>query len=81
MSEVKKITPEELQELKKLRDQSDRLVINLGQIQYQRILLDAQEKQLSEDILALRAVEKQLTDRLVEKYGNVSVDIETGTIS
>lgn len=81
MSEVKKITPEELQELKKLRDQSDRLVIALGQVQYQRILLDAQEKQLSEDILALRAVEKQLTDRLVEKYGNVSVDIETGTIS
>jgi hypothetical protein len=81
MSETKRITSEELLELQKLRDQSDRLVINLGQIQYQRILLDAQEKQLSGDIIALRAIEKELTDKLLEKYGNVNVDIETGTIS
>ena len=81
MSEVKTVTPEELQELKNLRDESDRFVINLGQIQYQRILLDAQEKQFSEALLSLKGVEKQLTDKLIEKYGNVTVDIETGTIS
>ena len=81
MSEVKAVTTEELQELKNLRDESDRFVINLGQIQYQRILLDAQEKQLSKALLSLKEVEKQVTDRLVEKYGNVAVDIETGTIS
>jgi len=81
MSEVKTVTPEELSELQNLRDSSDRLVINLGQIQYQRILLDTQEKQLSEALLSLKEIEKQLTDKLIEKYGNVTVDIETGTIS
>ena len=81
MLEVKSVTAEELQELKNLRDESDRVVINLGQIQYQRILLDAQEKQLSGALISLKEVENQLTAKLIEKYGNVTVDIETGTIS
>jgi hypothetical protein len=81
MSEVKKVTAEELEELKALRDESDRFVINLGQIQYQRLLLDAQEGQLKEALLKLKGAEKQVTDKLIDKYGNVTVDIETGTIS
>lgn len=81
MSEAKTVTPEELQELKALRDESDRFVINLGQIQYQRVLLDVQEEQLKEALLKLKGAEKQVTDKLIEKYGNVTVDIETGTIS
>lgn len=81
MSEAKTVTPEELQELKALRDESDRFVINLGQIQYQRLLLSAQEEQLKEALLKLKGAEKKVTDALIEKYGNVTVDIETGTIS
>ena len=81
MSEVKTVTPEELQDLKALRDDSDKFVINLGQIQYQRVLLDAQQDQLKDALLKLKLAEKQFTDKLVEKYGNVTVDIETGTIS
>ena len=81
MSEVKSVTPEELQELKSLRDESDRFIINLGQIQYQKTLLEAQENQLKDGLLKLKGAEKQVTDKLMEKYGNVMVDIETGTIS
>ena len=81
MAEVKTVTTEELEELKALRDESDRFVINLGQIQYQRVLLDAQEGQLKEALLKLKGAEKQVTDKLIDKYGNVTVDIETGTIS
>jgi len=81
MAEVKTVTTEELEELKALRDESDRFVINLGQIQYQRVLLDAQEGQLKEALLKLKGAEKQVTDKLVDRYGNVTVDIETGTIS
>jgi hypothetical protein len=81
MAEVKTVTTEELEELKALRDESDRFVINLGQIQYQRVLLDAQEGQLKEALLKLKGAEKQVTDKLIDKYGNITVDIETGTIS
>ena len=54
---------------------------NLGQIQYQKTLLEAQENQLKEGLIKLKGAEKQVTDKLMEKYGNVMVDIETGTIS
>lgn len=81
MQEVKTVTPEELEVLKSLRDESDKYIINLGQIQYQRVLLDAQHDQLKEGLLKLKLAEKELTDKMMEKYGNVTVDIETGTIS
>jgi hypothetical protein len=81
MSEVKTVTPEELQELKKVRDEIDSHVITLGQIQYQRILLDFQEERLKLYLLESKEKERDVTDKLLQKYGNVTVDIETGTIS
>ena len=81
MTEVKTVTQEELQELKALRNKSDELIIHLGEIQYQKAILDAQEKQLKDSVVNLKLEEKSITDKLVEKYGNVSIDIETGTIN
>jgi len=81
MEEVKTVSTEELAVLKALRDDSDRLVINLGQVQFQKLLLESQEEQLKDVLIKHKLKEKEVTDGLVEKYGNVSVDIETGTIS
>ena len=81
MSEAKTVTPEELQELKVVRDEIDSQVITLGQIQYQRTLLNFQEERLKLNLLETKEKEKDVTDKLLKKYGNVIVDIETGTIS
>ena len=81
MSEQKTVTPEELQELKAVRDTIDGYVISLGQMQYQRILLGFQEEQLKGNLLQTKEKERELSDRLIQKYGNVTVDIETGIIS
>lgn len=81
MSEKKQVTPEEQKELQNLREDTDRLIIALGQLQYQRILVTAQEDQYKETLLKLKAAEKEITDKLIEKYGNVTVDIDTGIIS
>ena len=81
MSIQKTVTPEELQELKAVRDTIDGFVINLGQMQYQRILLGFQEEQLKANLLQTKEKERELSDRLIQKYGNVTVDIETGVIS
>ena len=81
MSEVKTVAPEELQELKAVRDEIDSQVITLGQIQYQRTLLNFQEERLKLNLLETKEKEKDVTDKLLKKYGNVIVDIETGTIS
>lgn len=81
MSEQKTVTPEELQELKAVRDTIDGYVITLGQMQYQRILLGFQEEQLKGSLLQTKEKERELSDRLIQKYGNVTVDIESGIIS
>lgn len=81
MSDQKTVAPEELQELKQVRDTIDNHIISLGQIQYQRVLLGFQEEQLKANLLITKEKEKELSDRLVEKYGNVTVDIESGIIS
>ena len=81
MSIQKTVTPEELQELKAVRDTIDGFVINLGQMQYQRILLGFQEEQLKANLLQTKEKERELSDRLIQKYGNVTVDIESGIIS
>jgi hypothetical protein len=81
MSEVKSVTPEELQALKAVRDEIDNYIISLGQIQYQRVLLESQEDQIKKSLIVSKVKEKEVSDTLSKKYGNVSVDIETGIIS
>ena len=81
MSEVKTVTPEELQALKTVRDEIDNYIISLGQIQYQRVLLESQEDQIKKSLIVSKVKEKEVSDTLSKKYGNVSVDIETGIIS
>ena len=81
MSDVKTVTPEELEELKAVRNEIDNQIITLGQIQYQRSLLDFQEERLKLYIIETKEKERDVTDKLTKKYGNVVVDIETGTIS
>lgn len=81
MSEVKQVTPEELNQLKTVRDEIDKYIIELGQIQYQKVLLEVMEGQLKIGIIKSKEAEKKLSSELAAKYGDVQVNIETGIIS
>jgi len=81
MSEQKTVTPEELQELRSVRDETDSQIINLGQLEYQKTLIDLQKEAIKSAMLKSKEREKELSDRLMQKYGNVTVDIDTGIIS
>ena len=72
---------EELEQLKVVRDENDKFVIELGRIGYQKAILEAQEESIKKDIIALQQRELVFSDELVKKYGNINVDLETGTIS
>jgi len=72
---------QELQDLKKLSQDQDAFIFELGQVQYSRIRLDEEEAALKQQIDALRAREKEFADKISTKYGKVNVDIETGEIS
>ena len=72
---------QELQDLKKLSQDQDAFIFELGQIQYSRMRLDEEENALKQQVDALRKREKEFADKISTKYGKVNVDIETGEIS
>jgi hypothetical protein len=74
MSEVKKLTNEELQTIRDIKQEYNNLALSLGELVIQKSRLLESQKLLSEkeDILA-----KQLT----EKYGQGTINIDTGEIN
>lgn len=75
------LDPQELQDLKKLSQDQDMFIFELGQIQYSRLRLDEEENAIKQQVDTLRKREKEFADKIATKYGKVNVDMETGEIS
>ena len=70
---AKKLTSEELQTVKNIKQEYTNLAFALGELEIQKlILLDTQRD--------LIAKEKQLAKQLQEKYGEGTIDLETGEV-
>jgi hypothetical protein len=80
MSEENKVTQEELDALQAMRDESDKYVIELGRLSYQKTIIESQEQNIKNSIVILQQKELEFSNKLVEKYGNIKVDLETGSI-
>ena len=80
MSEENKVTQEELDALQAMRDESDKYVIELGRLSYQKTIIESQEQNIKQSIVILQQKELEFSNKLVEKYGNIKVDLETGSI-
>ena len=88
MSETKKLTTEELQQIKDLQTQYNRFIFELGNIEAQlqnllsaKINIETEKNNVWDDIKKLGEREKELIDTLQEKYGNGNINIETGEIT
>lgn len=69
----KKLTAEELQAVKAIREEYTNLAYALGEVEIQKaILLDTQKDIMSK--------EKQIAKQLQEKYGQGSIDLDTGEV-
>lgn len=73
-----KITDEDLQKVSELKAETSQLVFSLGEMQYQKISLELLETDLTEKVKELKAKEFKFLTELKDKYGNVSINIETG---
>ena len=74
-------TPEELNQIKELRNQLNQLTYKFGQYSLSKIKLEETGDKLKEELFNLEAQEKNLAQSLSNKYGNGSIDIETGTFT
>ena len=78
MSEQIKLSQEELDSIKQLQNQQQSLINQFGQLEYKMQLLELQKDQLVETIGKLQIEEKEIGTNLTEKYGNGTVDLESG---
>ena len=70
----KKLTEEELQQVKDIKQQYASLALALGEIELQKFQLLNAQSQLYEK-------ETKIAKQLTEKYGEGNINIETGEIS
>jgi chromosome segregation ATPase len=88
MTEVKKLTEEEITQIKELQQQYNKFVFELGSIEAQladmanqKEFMDTEKVNVLSDIKTLTAKEKELLTSLQEKYGVGNINIETGEIT
>ena len=86
--EVKKLTPEELQQVTEMQQQYNKFVFELGSIEAQlqqnlanKVLIETEKSNVLEDIKKLGERERTLVADLQTKYGVGNIDIESGEIT
>ena len=89
MSEdIKKITPEELESVQKVRSKYQEITVKLGQIQVQRMqitnqieVLNKTEEDLRKEWGDTQGEEQTAISDLQEKYGKVNINLDSGEIN
>ena len=76
-----KITEDELKELTDFQHSINVITYQLGQVALSRLNLDQEEEVLEAQYTKLLQVEKELGDKLKEKYGDSQIDLKTGEIT
>ena len=88
MSQVKKLTDEELTSVKTLREEIVGVISLVGQLKLTHDLMNEDltsvKSKLEEEVVKYKALlvkEKGLVDDLLKKYGMGSLDVETGVFT
>ena len=74
-----KFTPQEIEELNSYQSRMNNLIYGLGQLKLTEIQIKDQETQIKQTLIDLKKIEKQTAEKLSKKYGQGSLDIESGT--
>lgn len=78
MMEEKKISQAELDRINFIKKESVEIASALGELNYQKILIDLQIEAQKQNIVDLRKSEQTLFEELRANYGNINVNLETG---
>ena len=78
MSDIIKLSKEELDKLKEFKVKNDQIVLQLGQVDVQRAILEGQRGVILEKLAELQEESKSTAEKLQEKYGDGNINLETG---
>ena len=77
----KHLTSEELETLKNLQAKTNQLTLQFGQLYLSKNRLEEQEVELKNYLKTLEQEESTLAKSLSDKYGNGTLDLDTGKIT
>jgi uncharacterized membrane protein len=77
----KKLTEEELQQVKTIKSEYTNLALTLGELELQKIDIEENKKQLISTYAQLIEKETSIAKTLTEKYGDGTINMETGEVN
>ena len=81
VTENKVLNKEELQTLKAIQEETQSLILELGEIELIKIQLGDRKEKSKEYLSELSQKEQDFTQSIFEKYGKVSINPSTGEIN
>jgi len=81
MSEIKKLTPEELESVRTIKQEYSNLSFSLGELELQKNNIEKEKQDLLNQHNKLVEKEVAVAKSLTEKYGTGSINIDTGEIT
>lgn len=81
MSDIKKLTTEELEAVKSIKQEYSNLAVSLGELELQKANIEKDKQVLLNQHFQLIEKEANLANQLSEKYGNGSINLDTGEIT
>lgn len=81
VTEKKVLTQEELQTLKSIQEETQGLVIELGEIEMIKLQIEERKSKAKSFLDNLSKKEKDFTQNVFEKYGRCNIDPQTGEIT
>jgi hypothetical protein len=78
---MQKIKDTELELINALKKDAMEIVYNLGELEYQKAVLELQVDENKKKIKELKLKEQQVFRDLEDTYGRVSINLETGEYS
>lgn len=80
VTEKQFLTEEELQNLRTIQNETQSLIVELGEIEMIKLQLEARYKNAKEFLTQVEIKEKNFTQSILEKYGKSNINPETGEI-
>ena len=79
--EKKFLTEEELNKLKEIQNQTQSIVLKLGESEMIKIQIERRHKDAKEFLNEVSNLEKTFTNSVFDKYGKCNINPETGEIT
>jgi hypothetical protein len=76
-----KLTDTELQKIQLIKKDALEVASTLGELSYQKLTIELLIEEEKKKIKAIKVDEEKVLSELKDKYGNVSINIETGDFS